>query len=123
MDICKYFSIDKSNTFMNLMTEIKRLRNIIAHHDKIIDRYSLIKTENIQFLRSTFKDIENEIFDKCSSNYLPYFLVIKHFMDILIKFNYKNTKMLDNYKKFLNLSRDYKVHLSLDILEEKYFRL
>ena len=123
VDICKYFSIDKSNTFMNLMTEIKRLRNIIAHHDKIIDRYSFIKTENIKFLRSTFSEINEETFRKYESNYLPYFLVIKHFMDILIKCNYKNTKMLDNYKKFLNLSRDYKVHLSLDILEEKYFRL
>lgn len=142
----KFFSIDskylldknkksqnKKSPLLDLLQDVKRIRNIVAHHDKIIGRYSFKESKSIIFLKRYYKDNNdiknllvkeiNTINSKKSSTFLPYFLVIKYFLDILFK-KENNLGDQDNiFTEFLELSKDafYNKSLSLDELPEEFF--
>jgi abortive infection bacteriophage resistance protein len=90
----------KDKHFINLISDIKSIRNIIAHHDKIITRYEFkdISNGTLQFLKinnnnSYTTEISSAInsiitnYRNKDTTFLPYYLMLKYFTILLTQHN------------------------------------
>ncbi|MCL2567484.1 MAG: Abi family protein [Alphaproteobacteria bacterium] len=150
--VAKFFGVEKAKYLTQILEDIRRTRNIVAHHDKIISRYSFKESCSIKFLKQYYLNNHNQeivslldkeiqlntdkrknnvnqrITTRQSSTFLPYFLVIKYFLDVL----YSQGLILEHLgldkdivQEFLDISKDshYKDFLSLDGLSDNVFIL
>lgn len=133
-NIVNFFTLSGVNIndsdLCNMLEDIKRIRNIIAHHDKIIDRYSYKDSVSIAFLVKYYKnnsDVLDLLQNKLAeyrATFLPYFLVIKYFLDVMFANNFLSEfEETDFVKTFLTTSKNssYKELLSLEKLNDNIF--
>lgn len=113
--ICKFFKLNNINPFLDCLSELKIIRNLVAHHDIMLNRKSFPKSTTIGILSSLYDTPINKEYEE---TYLPYFLLIKHVVEIVLS---KNDYIAEFYKQFLELSKQNKKYLSLEKLDNKYF--
>jgi len=108
---------EKSAYLKSILGDIARIRNIIAHYDKILGRESFIQPESCKFISNIYNNIKVEEFNTdMGKTYLPYFLLIKHIIKSIIS-NMGYPKYLGQiYDKFLQLSQTNQHHLKLSPL-------
>jgi abortive infection bacteriophage resistance protein len=113
-----------------LLQDIKRLRNIIAHHDKILDRYTFKKSESIGLLNKLYNNNTNllDLLKKedAKASFLPYYLVLKYFIDLFFNKQFilndlNNQQIQYPFKEFLDFTQQNKIYLNLSELENSFF--
>lgn len=125
-EIAKFFDIPSSRTLVACLSEIKRIRNIVAHGDKILNRNTLFpKSEVVLWLQRHYSKL-NILIDQNNKTFLPYFLIIKYlsyqvYIHRNIIENNKNYRIA--FSNFLNMSKDFKEYLSLENLDLEYFEI
>ncbi|MDR2007656.1 MAG: Abi family protein [Alphaproteobacteria bacterium] len=129
----KFFNIDEKylynkdkRPFLDLLRDIKVIRNIIAHHDKVIDRYSFKEAKSIDFLKIHYEK-DNKVLELLNDmntyrhTFLPYFLVIKYFLDIMFQKDPNLGYQVNIFTRFLDFSKLNTEILSLDNLPKEVF--
>jgi abortive infection bacteriophage resistance protein len=111
---------------LNLLRDIKVIRNLVAHHDKIIDRYSFKEAKSIGFLKEYYENntemnILLETPEEYRDTFLPYFLVIKYFLDIIFKREPNLGYQVNIFTKLLDFVKLNKHLLFLDSLPKEVF--
>lgn len=120
--IAQFFNTDNAETLTRCLRDIKRIRNIISHHDKVLDRMEYQKSEVIKFLTNKYTNKEiDELLGKHEKTFLPYFLLIKYLMEQILSCNTFNEYMRTTYSNFLNMSKDNQQYLHLFNLADNYF--
>jgi abortive infection bacteriophage resistance protein len=99
--IANFFNINTPSYLTKILSDLKRLRNIIAHHDKIITRYKFtrLKTESISFIKSNnsnsilFTDFLNKL-----KEHITKINQSNKFTHLINIFNKINSIILNNLK-------------------------
>lgn len=121
-EVCDFFGLVEIHELINLFTDIRRIRNIVCHSDKLLDRYSFTKPKSLEFLKNKYPEMQELSNKTVKKTFIYYFLSIKFVIEALIKENaIFETIILKDYKNFLFLSNQYKDYLSLKMLNEKFF--
>jgi abortive infection bacteriophage resistance protein len=128
--IAKFFDVNTPSDLTKILSDLKRLRNIIAHHDKIITRFKFrtLKQESQKIISNSSTSISDFVKnDKIS--FIPYYLLLKFFIKH-IYYNQKSkniiniinkiSKILQNNLSFIYLthSREIVTLLKNNILNE-----
>jgi len=113
--IAKFFDVNTPSDLTKILSDLKRLRNIIAHHDKIITRFKFrtLKQES-QKIISNSSTIISDFVKKDKISFIPYYLLLKFFIKH-IYYNQKSKNMINIINKISkilqnNLSFIYPTH-------------
>lgn len=125
-DIAKYFNVvdaqgnAQPDLLLELLADIKRIRNIVAHFDKILTRESFQVSASWGFITNVFTNYKEKSTTNINKKtFIAYYLVLKYFADIVIPDNEFNALVNDDkndYVKYLlSLKNDFIT------LSKKYF--
>ncbi len=122
--VANFFGISNYKMFIPILTDVKRIRDIVSHYDKVLDRESFIKVESNSSINRFINTNYDLIFlNRNQKTYLPYFLIIKFLIQqLIVKSDYTNY-IKDVYNNFVVMSYDNKKYLSLEILDSNEFEI
>jgi abortive infection bacteriophage resistance protein len=101
--IANFFVISNYEVFIEILTEIKRIRDIVSHYDKILGRESFIASKRYtkKEMSKNYPNYSYKFLEKNQKTYLPYFLLIKNLIEEIISKSYYAKYVKEEYNDFL----------------------